>query len=189
LVWFRAPSRRCVVLLWALGIKKEVFAVHHKRHIAKVRTLTLYYTYPRISPPTPNPNTYLHQTHYHYHKVMAHATVGYCFDGNPENGDEGLLIGLNQAFKVAQKAYRGKGGVKVVKGDCLLTDCNVTGTDVGTPGKPKFALRALWEYGLLPSLDALVAPGGQCAGALVIHQEDNAGRLITLPVELIITKP
>jgi hypothetical protein len=90
---------------------------------------------------------------------MAHATVGYCFDGNPENGGEGLLIGLNrcQAYKVAQKAYRGKSGIKVVKGDCLLTDCNVTGTDVGTPDKPKFALRALWEYSLLPSLDALVA--------------------------------
>jgi hypothetical protein len=110
-------------------------------------------------------------------KVMAHATVGFCFEGNPDNGGEGLLIGLNrcQAFKVAQKAYRGKGGVKVVKGDCLLKDCNVTGTDIGSPDKPKFALRALWEYGLLPSLDALVAPGGQCEGALVIHQEDNAG--------------
>jgi hypothetical protein len=117
---------------------------------------------------------------------MAHATVGFCFDGNPENGGEGLLIGLNrcQAFKVAQKAYRGKGGVKIVKGDCLLTDCNVTGTDVGTPDKPKFALRALWEYGLLPSLDALVAPGEQCEGALVIHQEDNAGCVMSLPQAL-----
>ena len=120
---------------------------------------------------------------------MAHATVGYCFDGSPENGGEGLLIGLNrcQAFKVAQKAYRGQGGVKVVKGDCLLTDCNVTGTDVGTPDKPKFALRALWEYGLLPSLDSLVGPGGQCEGALVIHQEDNAGRAKFLPPALTLT--
>jgi hypothetical protein len=114
---------------------------------------------------------------------MAHATVGFCFDGTPENGGEGLLISLNrcQAYKVAQKAYRGKGGVKVVRGDCLLTDCNVTGTDVGTPDKPKFALRALWEHGLLPSLDALVGPGGQCEGALVIHQEDNAGNVPPIP--------
>ncbi len=121
-----------------------------------------------------NLNTYL--------KVMAHATVGYCFNGNPEDGGEGLLISLTrcQAYKVAQKAYRGKGGVKIVKGDCLLTDCNVAGTDVGTPDKPKFALRTLWEFGLLPSLDALVAPGGQCDEALVIHQEDNAGRANTL---------
>jgi hypothetical protein len=120
---------------------------------------------------------------------MAHATVGFCFKGNPENGGEGLLIGLNrcQAFKVAQKVYRGKGGVKIVKGDCLLTDCNVTGTDVGSPDKPKFALRALWEYGLLSSLDALVAPGGQCEGALVIHQEDNAGCVMFLPQALTMT--
>ncbi len=73
-----------------------------------------------------------------YLKVMAHATVGYCFNGNLEDGGEGLLISLTrcQAFKVAQKAYRGKGGVKIVKGDCLLTDCNVTGTDVGTQTNP-----------------------------------------------------
>jgi hypothetical protein len=121
---------------------------------------------------------------------MAHATVGYCFDGNPENGGDGWLIGLNrcQAFKVAQKAYRGKGGVKVVKGDSLLTDCNVTGTDVGTPDKAKFALRTLWEYWLLPSLDALVATGGQCEGALVIHQEDNAGGVMSLPLALTRTR-
>ncbi len=68
-----------------------------------------------------------------------------------------------QAFKVVQKAYRGKGGKSVHKGDCLLTDCNVTGTDAGTPDKPKFALRPLlWEFGLLPSFDALV--GVQCEG-------------------------
>ena len=117
---------------------------------------------------------------------MAHATVGYYFDGDPENGGQGLLIALNrcQAFKVAQKSYRGKGGVKVAKGDCLLTDCNVTGTDIGTPDKPKFALRALWGYGLLPSLDALVGPGGQCEGALVIHREDNAGSVLTNPLAL-----
>jgi hypothetical protein len=119
---------------------------------------------------------------------MAHATVGFCFEGDPELGGEGLLIGLNrcQAFKVAQRAYRGKGGVKVVKGDCLLTDSNVTATDVGSPDKPKFALRALWEFGLLPSLDALVATGGQCEGALVIHQEDNAGCVQSLPKALTI---
>ena len=84
-----------------------------------------------------------------------------------------------QAFKVAQKAYRGKGGKAIIKGDCLLTDCNVTGTDTGTPDKPKFALRPLWEFGLLPSLDALVGAGGQCEGAVVVHQEDNAGNTLT----------
>jgi hypothetical protein len=56
----------------------------------------------------------------------------------------------------------------------------VTGTDTGTPDKPKFSLRPLWEYCLLPSLDALVGVGGQCEGALVVHQEDNAGNALYL---------
>jgi hypothetical protein len=108
-------------------------------------------------------------------KVMAHATVGYFFTGNPEDGGEGFLLQLQrcQAFKVAQKGYRGKGGRIVKKGGFVLTDCKVTGTDIGTPNKPKFSLRLLWEYCLLPSLDALVGVGGQCKGATVVHQEDN----------------
>ena len=142
--WFGLVARSFAKMCPALGIEKEVFSVHHKKHIAK---------------------------------VMAHATVGYFFNEDPENGGDGVLIQMQrcQAFKVAQKSYRGKGGVTVKKGDCILTDCNVTGTDIGTPDKPKFALRLLWEFGLLPSFDALVAPGGQCAGAVIVHQEDNAG--------------
>ena len=142
--WFGLVSRTFAKMCPALGIEKEVFSVHHKKHISK---------------------------------VMAHATVGYYFNGDPENGGEGLLLHLQrcQAYKVAQRGYRGKGGKPVKKGDLTLTDCNVTGTDTGTPDKPKFALRPLWEYCLLPSLDALVAVGGQCEGAIVIHQEDNAG--------------
>ena len=144
--WFGLVSRTFAKMCPALGIEKEVFSVHHKKHIAK---------------------------------VMAHATVGYCFTGDPEYGGDGLLILLQrcQAYKVAQKTYRGKSGKTVKKGDCVLTDCNVTGTNQGTPDKPKFALRPLWQYSLLPSLDALVALGGQCEGAIVIHQEDNAGTL------------
>ncbi len=57
----------------------------------------------------------------------------------------------------------------------IATDCNVTGTDIGTPTKPKFALKNLWEHVLIPTLELLVAPGGRCAGAMVVHQEDNAG--------------
>jgi hypothetical protein len=33
----------------------------------------------------------------------------------------------------------------------------------------------LWMTVLLPELDALVKPGGPCEGAVVVHQEDNAG--------------
>ncbi len=113
---------------------------------------------------------------------MAHATVGYFFTGDPEHGGEGILLQLQrcQAFKVAQKAYRAKGERLVRKGDMVLTDCNVTGTDVGTPDKPKFSLRLVWEYCLLPSLDALVVVGGQCEGAMVVHQKDSAGTTVCL---------
>jgi hypothetical protein len=41
-------------------------------------------------------------------------------------------------------------------------------------------LTQLWEYGLLPSLDALVAVGGLAEGAVVVHQEDNAGIVVTI---------
>jgi hypothetical protein len=148
--WFGLVSRTFAKMCPALGIDKEVFAVHHKKHIRK---------------------------------LMAHATVGYCFTGGPENGGEGILIQLQrcQAYKVAQKGYRGKGGRLVKKGELLLTDCNVTGTDTGTPDNPKFALKLFWEFCLLPSLDALVAEGGQCEGAIVVHQEDNAGNSLLFP--------
>ncbi len=77
--WFGLVSRTFAKMCPALGIDKEVFAVHHKNHIKK---------------------------------LMAHATVGCYFTGSPENGGEGILIQLQrcQAFKVAQKRYRGKGG-------------------------------------------------------------------------------
>jgi hypothetical protein len=51
--WFGSVSRTFAKMCPALGIGKEVFSVHHKKHIAK---------------------------------IMAHATVGYCFTGSPENG-------------------------------------------------------------------------------------------------------
>jgi hypothetical protein len=108
---------------------------------------------------------------------MVHATVGYCFTGSPEYGGEGVLIGLHrcQAFRVAQKKHKGADGNSYAKGDVITTDCNVTGTDIGTPSKPNYALKDLWEHILIPALERLVAPGGRCAGAMVVHQEDNAG--------------
>ncbi len=55
--------------------------------------------------------------------------------------------------------------------------CEVTGSHKGTVAKPKFALKTLWEYVLLPTstLDKLVAAGGPCEGAMVVFQEGNAG--------------
>ena len=110
---------------------------------------------------------------------MAHSTVGYCFTGTPEAGGIGMLIGLHrcQAYRVAQKKHTGADGNSYAKGDVIPTDCNVTGTDIGTPSKPKYALKNLWEHVLIPALERLVAPGGRCDGAMVVHQEDNAGAL------------
>ena len=65
--------------------------------------------------------------------------------------------------------------LKFKRGDLVLTDCNVTGSNYGTAAKPKFPLMELWTTVLLPELDALVKPGGPCGGAVVVHQEDNAG--------------
>jgi hypothetical protein len=63
---------------------------------------------------------------------MAHATVGYLFNGNPENGGEGLLIGLNrcQAFKVAQRNYKGKGGRGLAEGAVVVHQEDNAGIDV-----------------------------------------------------------
>ena len=123
-------------------------------------------------------------------KVMVHCTVGYCFDGDPENGGEGFLIGCHRcaAFKVPQRdvrysskdpntgrtIFRGN-PIKHRRGVPYLVDCNVTGSDPGTPTDPKFPLQKLWEHTLIPSIEALVSPGGPCSGAQVVFQEDNAG--------------
>ncbi len=48
-------------------------------------------------------------------------------------------------------------------GDLILTDCNVTGSNYGTPTKPKFPLMVLRQNVLLPELDAFVQEGGPCA--------------------------
>ena len=120
---------------------------------------------------------------------MGHATVGICFTDSPELGCSGFVISLNrcQGFKVCRKttkevtknALTGRNetknnAIKNKKGDLVLQDCNVTGTDTGTPSNPTFALKGLWEDCLLPQLDVLVADDGPCAGAIVCHQEDNA---------------
>jgi hypothetical protein len=120
---------------------------------------------------------------------MGHATVGYLFHDTPENGGKAFLIGLHrcQNFKVVQrtinetkkdpitgKITRKGNPVKNKVGDMVLVDCNVKGSDNGTPSDPKFALRTLWEHVILPAYDSLTAVGGPAEGATVVHQEDNA---------------
>ena len=121
---------------------------------------------------------------------MVHCTVGYLFADDPDLGGEGFLIGCNRCagFKVPSRdirigtrdpltkklTYKGN-PIKHPKGIPFLVDCNVTGTNPGTPTNPCFPLKTLWEHCLIPSLEKLTAPGGPCEGALVILQEDNAG--------------
>jgi hypothetical protein len=90
---------------------------------------------------------------------MSHATVGYLFYDTPENGGNAFLIGLHrgQSYKVVQrtinetkkdsvigKITRKGNPVKNKVGDMVLVDCNVKGSDNGTPSDPKIALRTLW---------------------------------------------
>jgi hypothetical protein len=155
--WHGLVSRTFAKMCPELGVERSSFAVHHKSHIRK---------------------------------VMGHATVGICFTDSPELGCEGYVINLTRCkgFKVCRKMTKEvtknkitghneskNNAVKNKKGDLVLQDCNVTGTDTGTPSNPKFALKGLWGGCLLPQLDALVAVGGPCDGAIVCHQEDNAG--------------
>ena len=46
--------------------------------------------------------------------------------------------------------------MKFNRGDLVMTDCNVTGSNYGTATKPKFPLLELWTTVLLPELEALV---------------------------------
>ena len=137
--WFyRLVARTFAKACESLGIQKQSFCCQHKSHITK---------------------------------VMGHGTVGYCFDNDPELGGTGYLIGIHrcQSYKVMQKQVReqtvdavtgkrlSKGNpIKHNRGDLVLTDCNVTGSNYGTASKPKFPLMELWKTVLLPELDALV---------------------------------
>jgi hypothetical protein len=149
--WHGLVSRTFAKMCPELGVERSSFAAHHKNHIRK---------------------------------VMGHATVGICFTNSPEDGCDGYAISLNrcQGFKVCRKstkevtknAVTGRNesknnAIKHNKGDLVLQDCSVTGTDTGTPSNPKFALKGLWEDCLLPQLDALVAVDGPCAGAIICH--------------------
>jgi hypothetical protein len=141
----------------SLGIDKQTYSAHHKSHIKK---------------------------------VMVHCTVGYLFDGHVENGGKGFLIAIHRcaAFRVPLRdvfhssrdpitgriKFKGN-AVKNAAGVPYLVDCNVTGNNPGTPTKPMFPLRKVWEHSLLPAIEDLVSVGGLCEGAQVIYQEDNAG--------------
>ncbi len=90
--------------------------------------------------------------------IVGLATVGHCFDSDPELGGTSYLIGYRcQTFKVMQRKVneqtvnaesrkrKQKGSpLKYNRGDLVLTDCNVTGSNYGTASKPKLLLVELW---------------------------------------------
>ena len=111
-----------------LGVKVQSYSAHHKNSISK---------------------------------VMCHATVGFLFDKTPENGGEGFLIGL-QRCQGMKMALRNTGKRKLStgvsskqRGLCYPVDCNITGSDIGTPTEPKFALKDLWQHFLFPVIESL----------------------------------
>jgi hypothetical protein len=156
--WFYGlVARTFVKACESLGIKKQSFSCQHKSHITK---------------------------------VMGHGTMGYCFDSDPELGGTGYLIGLHrcQSYKVMKRKVneqtidvatgkrKQKGNpLKYNRGDLVLTECKVTGSNYGTASQPKLPLLELWMTVLLLELDFLGGPAGPCEGAVVVHQEDNAG--------------
>jgi hypothetical protein len=74
--WWHGLVPRCnAKTCEELGLYRDTYSAHHKKHIAK---------------------------------VMGHATVGYLFDGEVENGGDGFLIGLHrtQSIKIAQRIQR-----------------------------------------------------------------------------------
>jgi hypothetical protein len=84
-------------------------------------------------------------------------------------------------FRKARKWWRGFVAVIAQKGNGSLNNVNMTGTDLDSPDKLKFGLKPLWEVGLLPTLDALVGPDGQCDGVIFVIQEDNTGIPTSFP--------
>ncbi len=154
--WFGFVARTFAKIYPTIGVEKQYFSAHHKSHI---------------------------------NKVIGHATIAYLFHDSPENGEKEFLIGLHrcQTYKVVAKTtnettkdpitgkLKRKGNpIKNKLGDIVLVDCNVKGSDNGTPSDPKLALRTLWEHVILPAYDALTAVGGPAEEAMVVHQEDNA---------------
>ena len=120
----------------------------------------------------------------HIEKVMVVAATAFAYEDNMESGGTGVKVGLFrcQVPRIAQRLQRaynantGKYDGDVVRkaGEIYYVDVNVTGTDMGTASDPKFALKFLFEFALIPKLEELLAPGGRFAGYTAIIQGDNA---------------
>jgi hypothetical protein len=124
----------------------------------------------------------------HINKVMVLALTACAFDGDVENGGDGVKLGFYrcEAARVALKAVRegrrtkeGKmkfdGEVKRKKGDIYMVDTTVTGTNSGTSDNPTFSLRGVFENSIFPRIAEITGPGGKYEGYIPIQQGDNAG--------------
>ncbi|KAG7339193.1 hypothetical protein IV203_020156 [Nitzschia inconspicua] len=122
----------------------------------------------------------------HINKVMCVAFTGYAFEGNMENGGDGLKLGFYRcnAAKIAKKQVRQSrrdergnlrydGEIKRKKGDCYMVDCVVTGSDQGTSDNPKFSLKALFQEPMFPLVESLLKENYK--GFVPVIQGDNAG--------------
>jgi len=99
----------------------------------------------------------------HIDKVMALAVTAYAFDGNVNNGGDGLKLGLwrVQVARIAKRQQRASsktaegrtkydGEILREKGDTYLVDCTVTGSNEGTSDEPKFLLKLIFETVIFP---------------------------------------
>ena len=125
----------------------------------------------------------------HIEKVMLVAVTGYEFNGDIDEGGDGLKLGIYrvQVARVAQKMQRaasrnndGKlkygGEILRLKGDCYMVDSTVTGSNEGTSNEPKFSLKSLFLRTLFPKIKELVSKkDSKYYGYTPIIQGDNAG--------------
>ena len=122
----------------------------------------------------------------HINKVMLIAFVAYAFDGEFENGGDGIKLGLFrcQAAKIAKKQVRESrrtedgrivydGDIIREKGEVFWVDTNVTGSDEGTSDNPKFSLKTLFEEQIIPIIERLIRE--EYPGYIPVIQGDNAG--------------
>ena len=126
----------------------------------------------------------------HVAKVMCIAVCGFAFDGDVEDGGEGLKICFDrcQAARVAERTQwemqvdpeTGKKVANKTKeplrqaGDVWFQDVNVTGSDEGNSKFPKFSLKSYFSKKVLPVLDIIVGSGARHEGYKIILQGDNA---------------